>query len=69
MKIGDKVQIDVFGEVTIFTIHDPASLQYHKDLHKEGYEYAVMVAGEWVPVPRLVIHQRAIPEECESCSS
>ena len=70
MKINDKVKrTDMFGKVDGFTIQDPANLKYHQDLHKEGYEYAVLVDGAWVDVPRLIIHQKAIPDECESCSS
>jgi len=78
MKINDKVQrTDIFqvlkngvfvDKVDNFTIHDPDNLKYHQDLHKEGYEYAVLTGGEWVPVPRLRIHQKAIPDECESCA-
>ena len=79
MKINDKVQrTDIFQELVNgvlvdkkdnFTIHDPERLKYHQDLHKAGYEYAVLTNGVWVKVPRIVIHQKAIPDECESCSS
>ena len=69
MKVNDKVkQTSMFGEEVPFTIHDPEALEMHKKLHKEGYEYAVLTNGEWVPVPRLRIHQKAIPDECESCA-
>ena len=57
----------MFGKIDNFTIHDAESLKYHQDLHKEGYEYAVLTGGEWVKVPRIRIHQKAIPDECAGC--
>jgi len=68
MKINDKVQrTDMFGKPDIFTIHDPENLKYHQDLHKEGYEYAVLTNGEWVPVPRIVVEQKPVPNVCIAC--
>ena len=69
MKINDKVKCtDMFGEVIPFTIQNPEDLERHKLAHKNGAEYAVLVDGVWVDVPRLRIHQKAIPDECESCA-
>jgi len=65
MKINDKVKrTDMFGKVDGFTIQDPANLKYHQDLMKEGYEYAVLTNGEWVPVPREVVEQKPIVNVC-----
>jgi len=77
MKINDKVQrTDIFqvlkngvfvDKVDNFTIHDPMSLKYHQDLHKIGYEYAVLTNGEWVKVPREVVEQKPMPNVCIAC--
>ena len=68
MKISDKVQrTDMFGEIANFTIQDPENLKYHQDLHKEGYEYAVLVDGAWVAVPREVVEHKPVPNVCILC--
>lgn len=57
----------MFGKVDNFTIHDAKHLKYHQDFHKEGYEYAVLTGGEWVPVPRIVVEQKPIVNVCIAC--
>ena len=68
MKINDKVQrTDMFGEVIPFTIQNPKDLERHKLAHKNGAEYAVLVDGAWVDVPREVVEQKPVPNVCISC--
>ena len=71
MQINDKVQrTDMFGRKEIFTIHDANWLAQHEAVHKNGgYEYAVLVDGEWVNVPREVVDQKPIVNVCISCES
>ena len=68
MKIGDTIRrTDIMGTATQHTIHDIRWLEQHKAAHKSGYEYEVLKDGEWEVVPRIVIHQKAIPDACVSC--
>lgn len=70
MKISDTIRRTTPWDCIVKTIHDLDDLKAQEKMLREGTaDFEVLTGGGWVGVPRLVVHQRAIPEACESCSS
>ena len=71
MQIGDTIRrTTLWGDVVQKTIHDIDDLKSQKKMLNEGTaDFEVLKNGKWEFVPKLVIHQREVPESCESCSA
>lgn len=70
MQVGDSITRTTPWDSIVKTIHDIDDLKAQEKMHREGTaDFKVLENGVWVDVPRLVIHQREIPAECESCSA
>lgn len=70
MKIGDTIRrTSMFGDVVIRENISAEEAKKSKDLMKEGFTFEVLKDNKWEEVKPLIIHQREIPPECESCSA
>lgn len=71
MQVGDTIRrTTLWGDVVQKTIHDIDDLKSQKKMLNEGTaDFEVLKNGKWEFVPKLVIHQREVPESCESCSA
>lgn len=71
MQIGDTIRrTTAWGDVVQKTIHDIDDLRSQNKMLNEGTaDFEVLKNGKWEFVRKLVIHQREVPESCESCSS
>lgn len=71
MQVGDTIRrTTLWGDVVQKTIHDIDDLKSQKKMLNEGTaDFEVLKNGKWEFVPKLMIHQREVPESCESCSA
>ena len=70
MKIGNTIRrTSMFGDVVIRENISAEEAKKSKDLMKEGFTFEVFKDSKWEEVKPLIIHQRAVPESCEACSS
>jgi len=68
MKPNDTIRrTSAWGDVVIRENITEQEVKNYLAMQKEGFDFEVLVDGEYKPVPKLMIH-KARPEECESCS-
>lgn len=69
MQIGDTIRrTTAWGESVIKTVHDADDLKLQQKMLRDGAaDFEVLKGSEWQKVPKIIIHQREVPESCESC--
>lgn len=70
MRVGDTIRRTTPWETVTREITDGNDLRIQEKMLREGAaDFEVMTDEGFVAVPKIVVHQREIPEECQSCSA
>ena len=70
MKTGDTIRrTDIMGTVVERVIKSDSELYLYNSQLDLGYDFEVLVDGEYIPVSKPLRIHKAPPESCKSCSS